>query len=225
MNVNLALAATMQDRLTELGGISPDRVRLQPTPGLATIADLESLNESKQSGLYELVDGTLVEKAMGFEAAVVAVAFIRILSEFVSKHRLGLVSGPDGLFQLLDSVRGPDVAYISRERLPGGNLPSQAYPQLSPNLVVEVLSPGNTKAEMARKRMEYFHSGVQIVWMVDCLNRTIAIYTSGTAVRVVNERETLDAGDVLPGFSCPVADFFADLDIGQDIGRDNSEGG
>lgn len=146
---------------------------------------------------------------------MVALAIGRILGAFVSMHRLGLVSGADGFFQLIDSVRGPDMAFISRDRLPGGTFPKQAYPQLQPNLVVEVLSPGNTKAEMARKRMEYFHSGVQIAWMVDCENRTMAIYTSSTKVRLIGEQDTIDAAEVLPGFSSPVTAFFAELDIGQ----------
>jgi Uma2 family endonuclease len=61
----------------------------------------------------------------------------------------------------LTTTRGPDVAFIEKNRLPGGGFPRQAYPALAPNLVGEVLSPGNTKAEMARKRLEYFHAGVE----------------------------------------------------------------
>ena len=82
--------------------------------------------------------------------------------------------------------------------------------------MVEVLSPGNTKAEMSRKRVEYFHSGTRLVWMVDCVNRSVAVYTSPSAVRILNEEATIDGGEVLPGFSSPVADFFADLDLGSE---------
>ena len=215
MSPNMAMATTLEDRLIELGGIAASRVRLDPAPGQATLADLIAINESRERGLYELVDGSLVEKAMGYEASVVAMAIAHILRHFVSKNQLGLVSGADGFFRLLTSTRGPDVAVVARERLPGGNFPTQPYPQLAPNLVVEVLSPGNTKAEMARKRLEYFHNSVQIVWMVDCTNRTVAIYTSPSDVRVVGEEETIDGGDAIPGFTSPVADFFIDLDIGQ----------
>ena len=190
-------------------------VRLEPAPGYAKLSDLLKVNESGPRGLYELVDATLVEKAMGLEASIVAMAIGRILGYFVSKNQLGLVSGPDGFFQLLDSTRGPDVAFISRNRLPDGKFPTESYPAIAPNLVVEVLSPGNTKAEMARKRLEYFHCGVQVVWMVDCTHRTVAIYTSPSEWCVVKEHEMIDGGDAIPGFTSCVGDFFADLDIGQ----------
>lgn len=213
MSSNTAIATTVEDRLTELGGISSGRLRLNPPLGLATQADLIAANEIGNSTWVELVDGCLVEKAMGYESSVVAAAIVRILGTFVSIHRLGLVSGADGFFRLLDSTRGPDVAFVALDRLPKGVFANPMYPQMAPNLVVEVLSPGNTKAEMARKRLEYFHSGVQVVWMVDCTHRTIAIYTSSTNVRLVCETDTIDGGIALPGFESPVAAFFSDLDI------------
>ena len=213
MSSNLAIATTVEDRLTELGGISPSRLRLNPPLGLATQADLLAANEVGNNTLVELVDGCLVEKAIGYEASIVAVTIARIIGNFVSMHRLGLVSGADGFFRLLDSTRGPDVAYVALDRLPQGVLANPMYPQLAPNLVVEVLSPGNTKAEMARKRLEYFHSGVQVVWMVDCTHRTIAVYTSSTDVQIFNETETVTGGISLPGFESLVAAFFSDLDI------------
>ena len=122
MSTNIAIATTVEDRLTELGGISPSRLRLNPPLGLATEADLIAANEMGNKTLVELVDGCLVEKAMGYEASVVAAAIVRILGNFVSIHRLGLVSGDDGFFRLLDSTRGPDVAFVALDRLPTGVL-------------------------------------------------------------------------------------------------------
>jgi Uma2 family endonuclease len=69
---------------------------------------------------------------------------------------------------------------------------------------------------MSRKRIEYFHSGVRLVWMVDCADRSVAVYTSPSAVRILTEEDTIDGGDVLPGFTSPVAEFFVDLDIEMD---------
>jgi len=204
----------MADRIEELGHIAPRRLRLAPAPGTATIVDLAKTN-SNGSPLCELIDQTLVEKAMGYEASVVAAMILRLLGNFVTPRRLGLVSGADGMFQLLDStVRAPDVAFVSRERLPEGRIPAEAFPALAPDLAVEVLSPGNTKAEMSRKRIEYFHSGTRLVWMVDCANRSVAVYTSPSAVRVLNEEDAIDGGDVLPGFTHAVSEFFTDLDLG-----------
>jgi len=211
---NAAVTETLADRLDELGGLSADRVRMNPVPGTATVDDLVRVNHESRP-LCELIDQTLVEKATGYEASVVAMVIARILGNFVASRRLGLVSGPDGMFQLLAStVRGPDVAFVSRDRLPDGRFPRDAYPAIAPDLVVEVLSPGNTRAEMARKRIEYFHSQVKLVWIVDCVDRSVAVYTSPHQVRVLNEEATLDGGDVLAGFSCAVSDLFTDLDLG-----------
>ena len=215
MSLNSALATTLQDHLAQLGDIAPDRVRMQPAPGTATAEECIALNESRSEGLYEWVDGTLVEKAMSYEASVVAGAILSILRVFVSKRKLGLLSGPDGFFRLASVLRGPDVAFVGRKRLPGGKFPVEACPTLVPDFVVEVLSPGNTKAEMARKRIEYFAAGTQLVWIVDCAHRSVAVYTSPSDAVVVGQDEVIDGGNVLNGFSSPVADFFADLDIGE----------
>ena len=80
-----------------------------------------------------------------------------------------------------------------------------------------MLSPGNTKAEMARKRLEYFLHGIQVVWMVDCTQRTVAMYSSPTQVQVLGETDSIDGGTAVPGFTAPVAEFFRDLDIGRDV--------
>lgn len=212
MAANLGVAMSMEDRLGELGDIPSSRVRLAPAPGTASVDDLLRVNEARQ-GLYELVDHTLVEKAMSYEASVVAGAILAILRSYCVPRKLGIVSGADGMFQLLMSaVRGPDVAFLSRERLPNGKFPREAYPSIAPNLAIEVLSPGNTKSEMARKRIEYFHSGVELVWIVDCVNRSVAVYTSPDACTILGENEIISGGKVLPEFQAKVADFFVDLD-------------
>jgi len=215
MSPNNGLATTLADTLAELGGIPADRVRLSPPPGQATVDDLIAINDTKDGPLCELINGTLVEKVKSYEASVVAATILHLLRTFVSQHQLGLVSGADGFFRLVSSTRGPDVAFMSRDRLPGGFFPRESYPKLSPYLVVEVLSPGNTKAEMARKRLDYFHNEVQLIWIIDCTHRSVAVYTSLTDVIVLGETETIDGGEIFTGFSATVADFFADLDIGQ----------
>ncbi len=215
MNLNDAVATTLEDHLAQLGGIPVERVCLIPPPGFATFADCIAANEAGDRTLFEWVDGTLVEKAVSFESSVVAAAILYVLKKFVSRNPDGLVSGADGFFRLKSSTRGPDVAYVNQERLPGGVFPSQPYPQLAPNLVVEVLSPGNTKSEMTRKRLEYFHNDVQLVWIVDCVNRSVAVYTSMSDVKVLGASDTIDGGIVLPEFRSSVSEFFSDLDIGR----------
>jgi Uma2 family endonuclease len=187
------LSPSLAERLEELGHISAQRLRLTPHPGTAFRDDLEVAN-AEGATLCELIDQTLVEKAIGFESSVVAIAVARILANFVSARRLGLVSGADGMFQLLANVvRTPDVAFVSLRQLPQGRFPTDAFPPLAPELVVEVLGPGKTKAEMSRKRIEYFHSGRQLIWIVDCDNRSVTVYTSPGAAVVYHEKIRLTA--------------------------------
>ncbi|ETW94893.1 MAG: hypothetical protein ETSY2_48975, partial [Candidatus Entotheonella gemina] len=143
--------ATLADLLDHLGGIAPDRIRLHPAPGTATEDDMLRANEQHES-LYELVDGVLVEKAMGFRESLLAAALIVVLDGFVRQRNLGLVTAPDGMIRLAAGlVRIPDVAFISWERLPQRRVPTVPIPDLAPDLAVEVLSAGNTPREMARK--------------------------------------------------------------------------
>jgi len=113
-----------------LRGIAADRVRSSP-PRAATLDDLVYANHHTDP-LCELTDNTLVEKAAEFKASVVAAAICALLRNFVVPRRLGIVSGADGMFRLLaSSMRAPDVAFLSRDRLPGGQFPREAYPSTS----------------------------------------------------------------------------------------------
>lgn len=206
---NAALTLSVSDVLVDLGGISPERLR--SSGGTATIDDLAIAHA--QGNFCELVDGLLVEKAMGFRESLLALFLGHVLLKHVSEKKGGLVSGPDGFITLFPNfVRGPDVAYISWDRLPNRRLPEEAYPSIVPELVVEILSVGNTRAEMARKRREYFQAGVQLVWMVDPRERSVAVFTSPIDFVVRLDDETLDGGNVLPEFSVSLAEFFAVLD-------------
>ena len=211
MASNAAVAVNLSEILEELGSISSDRVRREPAPGHATIDDL--LKVHAKGGQFELIDGILVEKAMGWCESFLATAIGSILRHFVIANNLGVVSGPDGFLEILPSlVRGPDVTFISWSRLPDGRVPADAIPKVVPNLAVEVLSVGNTFMEMSRKRHEYFHAGVQLVWMVDIRERTIAVYTTVNDYEILDENETLTGCDVLPGLQIPIADIFGELD-------------
>lgn len=202
---------TLADLLSRLGGVSPERVRFYPLPGTATEADVVAI-EAGENRLCELVDGVLVEKPMGFRESLVAGWILTALNSFVMPRRLGVVSGADGLMRLVPGlVRIPDVAFISRERLPGGRIPAEPIPQLVPDLAVEVLSESNTTAEMDRKRREYFEAGVRLVWLIDSEMRTAAVFTGPEQCVELNADGVLDGGNVLPGFTLPLNELFAGL--------------
>ena len=109
-------------------------------------------------------------------------------------------------------MRIPDVAFISWQRLPGRRVPTEPIPDLAPDLAVEVLSESNTEGEMARKRHEYFDAGVRLVWVVDPVSRTVAVYHTPDQAAVLQETQTLEGGDVLPGYVLPLKDLFDELD-------------
>jgi Uma2 family endonuclease len=107
-----------------------------------------------------------------------------------------------------DTVRGPDVSYWSAARLPLDQNP-EGYPDVAPDLAVEILSPSNRLARIREKMRELFQRGVRMVWVVDPDDRTVVVYRSLDEGRLLHETATLDGEDVLPGFRCPVAEFFS----------------
>ena len=203
---------TIEDLLRQLGDIPAWRVRLRPTPGAATEGDVLHFH-ARERRLYELVDGTLVEKGMGFRESLLATLLAKLLRDFVDPPNLGLVAGESGMMRLFAGlVRIPDVAFISWSRVPGGKVPSAPIPSLVPDLAVEVLSPSNTPREMQRKRAEYFDAGVRLVWIIDPDTRTVAVYTSAENPVTLTANEQLEGSPVLPGFTLALAALFAELD-------------
>lgn len=210
--MNAAVTTSLAERIADLGGIPIERIRVIPPPGTATVEDLIRVNDAK-AGRCELVDSTLVEKAMGWSESLVAAVLLRWLGNFVESVNAGILTGADGMTMLFPGViRGPDVVFVSWQTLPNGRIPTEPVPELAPDFVIEVLSRGNTQAEMARKRREYFQGGVKLVWMVDTRNRTIAVYTSSETVTVIEEGEMINGGSVLPNWSFNTGDLFAELD-------------
>jgi Uma2 family endonuclease len=204
---------TVGDLLHDLGDVPAGRVLLWPTPGKATEQDLLHLLQH-EGRACELVDGTLVEKPVGTIESFLAAILIRILGNFTSVRRLGLISGEQGPYRLrLGLVRLPDVAFISWSRIPGDPTKLPAIAPVVPNLAIEVLSESNTKQEIDLKLGEYFSSGVELAWIFDPEARTVAVYDSPDAPsKVLNQAEVLDGGRVLPGFVLNLPDLFAELE-------------
>jgi Uma2 family endonuclease len=199
----------MGELLERLGNISPKRVRMNPLPGTATERDLIRMHGARRA-LYELIDGTLVEKGMGHKEAVLAVELARLLANFVSEHDLGYCAGPDDLVRVMPKlVRGPDVTFVSWQTRPERVVPQEQISSKVPDLAVEILSPSNTRKEMQIKLKEYFLGGVKLVWIIDPEKRTAETYTAPDKVTAIPADGTLDGGDVLPGFTLPLATLFA----------------
>ena len=207
------------DLLDRLGNIPASRVRLSPFPGTATERDVTYIQDH-ENRTCELIDGTLVEKAMGLRESLLAMLLVQYLGTFVRTQKLGVVSGPDGTMRMLPGlVRVPDVAFISRARLPGDRVRNEPIPDVIPDLAVEVLSESNTRAEIARKRREYFTSGVRLMWIIDLQHRSATIYTAMDQSVALDETGELDGADVVPGFKIALSQLFSDLDSALDGGQ------
>src|SRR5262249_15287473 len=155
------------------------------------------------------VEGTLVEKPMGYDESEIAGLLITFLNNYVRPRKLGIVTGEAGTVQLFPGlVRIPDVAFASWDRFPGRKRPKARIPHLAPDLVVEVLSKGNTRAEMARKLGEYFEAGVRLVWLVDHRKRTVRVHTAVYRSVLFKEGQAIDGGPVLPGFVLRLRELF-----------------
>lgn len=201
--------ATVGELLERLGNVPAWRVLLHPAPGTATVEDVIRMDDHEDR-LCELVEGTLVEKAMGYEESGVAGLIITALNIFIRPRKLGVVTGEAGPFELLGGlVRYPNVAFTSWARFPGRKRPKAPVPRLAPDLAVEVLSKSNTAAEIKRKLGEYFGAGVRLVWVVDPRKRTVRVHTSVDQSVLLEEGQSLDGDDVLPGFTLSLKDLFA----------------
>ncbi len=203
---------TVAELLKELGNIPAERVHLDPHPGTATEKDVLDM-ECRERKLCELVDGVLVEKAMGAEESFLAFEIAFLLRSFLAEHQLGFLLGADGPLRLWPGlVRIPDISFVSWNQLPNRKIPKKPIPDLYPDLAVEVLSRKNTKAEIDRKLQEYFRSGTRLGWVVDPRKRNVRVYTAPDQFQVLNEDQVLDGGDVLPGLSLPLREVFGQLE-------------
>jgi len=203
---------TFAELLERLGNIPLERILMHPPPGTATEADVIAAEEAPRKRLCELVDGVLVEKAMGATESMLAVALIGYMEPFAAQHDLGSVLGEGGMLRLRPKlVRIPDVSFISWRRIPGEEFPDDPIAALVPDLAVEVLSEGNTKKEMERKLRDYFEAGVRLVWLINPKTQSAEAYTSPTRKRKIGKDQSLDGGDVLPGFRLPLKKLFERL--------------
>lgn len=210
-----SFAWTASEVIAHFGDIPIARIRTSPAPGDATESDVVELHDH-QNRLFELIDGTLVEKAMGWREAFLAACITTILNNFVQPRKLGIVFGADGMLRLkAQQIRIPDVAFVSQQRFAGQPLPTTAFWDLGCDLAVEVISSSNTRREMERKLNDYFAAGVAMVWLVYPDTREVVAYSSPSLSRTLRGRDLLEGGSLLPGFSVRVAEIFAELDATQ----------
>jgi Uma2 family endonuclease len=171
--------------------------------------DLERLADSDQR--YELVQGDLIEMPPpSKEHGLIIASLIAALLPFIRAHELGQLMAEAGflLESEPDTVRAPDVAFVRRERI--APISGGYYP-FAPDLAVEVISPSNSVGAVQTKIAQYFAKGARQVWLIYPAMRTLHVYSSPKSVRILDTTDTLEGGDLLPSFSLPVAELFAQL--------------
>jgi Uma2 family endonuclease len=202
---------TLADVHDRLGNVPLDRILWIPHPGTATEEDVIRYADREPKRLVELIDGILVEKPMGQPEGYFAASLLTFLMNYVRPRRLGCVGAPDTIYRLKPGQnRLPDVAFVAWETLPTPDAHRQRVGKYAPDLAVEILSPKNTRAEIERKRREYFAAGTRLVWIFDPEGRTVAVYTDPDAHTVLTAADTLDGGTVIPGFTLPLHELFDD---------------
>jgi Uma2 family endonuclease len=131
-----------------------------------------------------------------------------LLNEHVQRLGLGTVLVEAGyvLRRMPDTVRGPDISFVSVARLPSNQIPETFIPG-APDLAVEIISPSSRWSEVEEKVADYLAGGARLVWLVDPRERRVVVRYPDRAPAVLAENDTLDGEDVVPGFTLPVAEL------------------
>jgi Uma2 family endonuclease len=174
---------------------------------------LEALERLPEDECGEVIRGEMLPVSpVGIDHSDVAGDVLVTLKLWVRARNLGLVGGEIGFALSRDplTVLAPDVAFIRVERVPSGR-ERQRFFNGAPDLAVEVVSPSETSPETHDKVLLYLDAGTPLVWVVHPERRTVTVYSRDRTARIFTEGETLDGGNVLPGFTLPVADIFAGI--------------
>jgi Uma2 family endonuclease len=160
---------------------------------------------------YELVDGRLVEKAMGVQSSRVGMNLGSRLDAHAGTHQLGLVFPSDCGYQCFPTqpnrVRKPDFSFVRRERLGGEPLPGGWF-RIRPDLVVEVISPNDLAHDITTRVTDYLDVGVPLVWVIDPRTHLVQIFRQGGSGSWLVGTGELSGEDMVPGFVCRIEELF-----------------
>lgn len=159
----------------------------------------------------ELIRGVLYKTvSVGQEHGEIVMKLGHRLMSFIEPGKLGrLVASNSGVLleRDPDTVREPDLAYFSAERMPPGRRVT-GYSEVAPDLVVEIVSPSDSDREINDKARMWLSYGVRLVWVVHPDTRTVDLHREGHSVAILTEADTLDGLEVLPGFTCAIREIF-----------------
>lgn len=184
----------------EIRQFSPDDL----TPEVLAMT-LEEFLESDLED-YEYVKGELVPAPpTSAEHGRISTNLFLPLGVYVRKNQLGDVYMPDTGFTVGERIMIPDIAFISRERIPADM--SKAFP-IPPDLAVEVVSRTDALHRVEEKAFAYLEAGTQLIWVLKPVSKTVTVYRSETNITLLTRDDTLTGENVIEGFSCQVAALF-----------------
>lgn len=166
----------------------------------------------------ELIRGRLVvREPAGYRHGDIAVRITVEIALFLRRdqadraalHPLGDVLAAETGFTLQrnpDTVRAPDVAFVSYHRRP---IDQRGFAELAPDLVVEVLSPNDRPLDVLRKVADWLNAGSSLVWVIDPMRRVARVYKDDGGEEIVSESSSLNGDAILPGFTLPLANLFS----------------
>ena len=174
-----------------------------------TTAD-ELLHSPSDGYRYELIKGELKRMApAGYEHGTLAAVFTGFLVVYVRTQKLGTVTAAETGFKLAtnpDTVRAPDVAFVSQKRLDEAG-PVKGYWPGAPDLAVEVVSPGDLYTEVSEKVAGWLEAGSKMVVVVNPRNQQVLVHLPAE-VKVLGADDILKGGEVVPGWELPVGELF-----------------
>jgi len=176
------------------------------------VSEHEHVLAVQDEPLYEIVNGQRVElPPMSAYATWIASCFHGQLWSYVREKGLGMAV-TEMLF-VLDAEhnlrRRPDVAFVSTARWPLDRALSMTGDwEVVPDLAVEVISPNDVFKDVLAKVREYFHYGVQAVWVIAPEEQQVYVYDAPTHVRILIGQDELTGGEVVPGFRMPLGHLF-----------------
>jgi len=183
---------------------------IAPTTETEKLITADELLAMSSKGRYELTEGRLIKMSPpGSEHGLIVNTINYFVTDHVRRKKLGKVFAAETGFRLSrkpDTVRAPDVAFVSSARLPTP-LP-KGYMDIAPDLVVEVVSPSDDADDVQLKIKEWLEAGAKMVCYVYPSSRQVVVYRSLRDVRLLTDADALLGDDVLPDFSLPVKEIF-----------------
>ena len=182
--------------------------------------DAEFMALSQDGYHYEIVNGELID--MGNSGALhgyVCSTLMILLGGYIRTHKLGAMFDSSTAFTMKSgNKRSPDLSFFAKARLQNITKLPLGFLKGAPDLVVEVLSPGNTVEEIHEKLVEYFENGTRLAWIVHPNEHYVLVYRSAQEPdRLLKTIDTLDGEEVIPGFTLAVGDLFQTLFFEDDL--------